>query len=52
MIDFYVNVCGCDQAFVIYTSDMKKMFGKPVEEGETTCCPQINLSSRQSQLLY
>ncbi len=40
MIDFYVNVCGCDQAFVIYTSDMKKMFGKPVEEGDDML-PQI-----------
>ena len=26
MVDFYVNVCGFDQAFVIYSADMKKMF--------------------------
>lgn len=34
MIDFYVNVCGFDQAFVVTAADMKNMFGSPVEEGD------------------
>lgn len=35
-----MNVCGFDQAFVIYTADMKKMFGQPIEEGDDKL-PQI-----------
>ena len=34
MVDFYVNVCEFDQAFVLTVADMNKMFGKPVKEGD------------------
>lgn len=34
LVNFYVNVCGFDQAFIVTVADMKKMFGKPVEEGD------------------
>ena len=40
MVDFYVNVCGFDQAFIISAADMKNMFGQPVEEGDDKI-PQI-----------
>ena len=40
MVDFYVNVCGFDQAFVIYSADMKKMFGQEVLPGDDKL-PQI-----------
>lgn len=32
MVDFYVNVCGFDQCFVISLADMSRMFGKPYTE--------------------
>ena len=41
MVDFYVNVCGFDQAFVISVADMSKMFGKPyTKDDENT--PKIS----------
>ena len=40
MVDFYVNVCGFDQAFIISVADMKKMFGQEILEGDDKL-PQI-----------
>ena len=39
MVDFYVNVCGFDQAFVIYSADMKRMFG---QERHKRICERAN----------
>ena len=34
IIDFYINVCGFDQAFVISVAELKNMLGWAVEEGD------------------
>ena len=40
MVNFYVNICGFDQAFVITKADMCRMFGSPVKP-EDEKIPQL-----------